>query len=55
MFLKQLRKKESPRTASKLKAKKHELLSLIEEIAIDTEIPDLSTQHDHYLYGVPKK
>jgi hypothetical protein len=55
LFLKQIRKKEIQRLASKSKAKKHELLSLIDEIAIDTGIPDLAEQHDHYLYGVPKK
>ena len=55
LFLKQIRKKNIPRTASKSKAKKHELLALIDEIAIDTGIPDLAEQHDHYLYGVPKK
>lgn len=28
---------------------------LLKECAIDTGIADLSQQHDHYLYGVPKK
>ena len=28
---------------------------LLSECAIDTGIADLSQQHDHYLYGVPKK
>ena len=28
---------------------------LLNECAIDTGIADLSQQHDHYLYGVPKK
>ncbi len=28
---------------------------LLTECAIDTGIADLSQQHDHYLYGVPKK
>lgn len=27
----------------------------LEDIAIDTGISDLASQHDHYLYGVPKK
>lgn len=27
----------------------------IDKITIDTGIPDLSYQHDHYLYDVPKK
>jgi predicted DNA-binding antitoxin AbrB/MazE fold protein len=28
---------------------------LVEECAIDTGIPDLADQHDHYLYGKQKK
>jgi predicted DNA-binding antitoxin AbrB/MazE fold protein len=28
---------------------------LLTECAIDTGIADLAQQHDHYLYGVPKK
>ncbi len=27
----------------------------IEDIAVDTGIPDLAEHHDHYLYGVPKE
>ncbi len=27
----------------------------IEDIAVETGISDLAEQHDHYLYGVPKK
>jgi hypothetical protein len=27
----------------------------IDKITIDTGISDLSVQHEHYLYGVPKK
>jgi len=27
----------------------------IDKLTIDTGISDLSYQHDHYLYGVPKK
>jgi len=26
----------------------------LEDIAIETGIPDLAQHHDHYLYGVPK-
>ena len=26
----------------------------ISSLAVDTGIPDLATEHDHYLYGVPK-
>jgi hypothetical protein len=28
---------------------------LILECQVDTGIPDLASQHDHYLYGTPKK
>ncbi len=31
------------------------LEDLIEQCAIDTGIPDLAQQHDHYLYGTPKQ
>ena len=31
------------------------LTQLIVECAIDTGVPDLASQHDHYLYGIPKK
>lgn len=31
------------------------LTQLLTECAVDTGIADLSQQHDHYLYGVPKK
>lgn len=27
----------------------------IDKIAIETGISDLASQHDHYLYGVPKR
>ncbi|MCB8784811.1 hypothetical protein [Planktothrix agardhii] len=30
------------------------LLSVIEECQMETGIPDLADQHDHYLYGTPK-
>ncbi len=36
-------------------AKKSNALAEIDKIAIDTGIPDLARQHDHYLYGHPKK
>ena len=35
--------------------KKANALLDIDKITIDTGIADLSSQHDHYLYGVPKK
>ncbi len=31
------------------------LMKLVEACAVDTGIPDLAHQHDHYLYGTPKK
>jgi len=31
------------------------LIQLIEDCAVDTGIEDLAHQHDHYLYGTPKK
>ncbi|HYX30677.1 MAG TPA: antitoxin AF2212-like protein [Pyrinomonadaceae bacterium] len=31
------------------------LTQLLADCAIDTGIPDLASQHDHYLYGTPKK
>ena len=35
--------------------KRNNALVEVDEIAIETGIPDLASQHDHYLYGVPKK
>ncbi|CAN5639296.1 hypothetical protein BH24ACI2_BH24ACI2_02110 [soil metagenome] len=31
------------------------LLSVIEENQIDADVTDLAHQHDHYLYGTPKR
>ncbi len=31
------------------------LMAVIEENQIDTDITDLAHQHDHYLYGTPKR
>ena len=31
------------------------LLAVIEENQIDADITDLAYQHDHYLYGTPKR
>jgi predicted DNA-binding antitoxin AbrB/MazE fold protein len=31
------------------------LTRLLSECAIDTGVPDLASQHDHYLYGIPKR
>ncbi len=39
----------------KKRPKRKFTFSNLEDIAIDTGISDLASQHDHYLYGVPKK
>jgi bifunctional DNA-binding transcriptional regulator/antitoxin component of YhaV-PrlF toxin-antitoxin module len=39
---------------SKPPKKKHPLLAL-DDLAIDTGIPDFSEQHDHYIYGTSKR
>ena len=31
------------------------LKTLVDEVQIDTGIEDLASQHDHYLYGTPKR
>jgi predicted DNA-binding antitoxin AbrB/MazE fold protein len=31
------------------------LTQLLDECSIDTGVPDLASQHDHYLYGIPKR
>jgi len=42
-------------SSQKVKSKDINALSDVDRIAFETGIPDLSYQHDHYLYGVPKK
>ena len=39
----------------RVKSKDINALSDIDRLIIETGIPDLSYQHDHYLYGTPKK
>lgn len=39
----------------KEKSKDINAISDLDEFAIETGISDLSYQHDHYLYGTPKK
>lgn len=39
----------------KVKSKDINAISDLDEFAIETGISDLSYQHDHYLYGTPKK
>jgi predicted DNA-binding antitoxin AbrB/MazE fold protein len=31
------------------------LAQLLADSTIDTGVPDLARQHDHYLYGIPKR
>jgi hypothetical protein len=33
----------------------NKLRQLIKNCAVDTDIGDLAHQHDHYLYGMPKR
>ena len=49
-----LMKKEIIPTKRK-KSKRSNALLDVDKITIDTGISDLSVQHDHYFYGVPKK
>jgi len=47
---------ESKRPAdSKADQSWSDLLTFIEEAAIDTGIEDLASQHDHYIHGTPKR
>ena len=39
----------------KVKSKDMNALSDMDQFVIETGISDLSYQHDHYLYGTPKK
>lgn len=43
---------ESPK---KKRSRKKITFANLEDIALDTGIPDLAAQHDHYLYGIPKR
>ncbi len=47
--------KEEIIESKKAKTKVCNALMDVDKIAVDTGIPDLSFQHDHYLYGMPKK
>lgn len=40
---------------AKRATKRMSALAKVDDIAIETGIPDLAAQHDHYLYGLPKK
>ena len=39
----------------KIKSKDINAISYMDKYVIETGISDLSYQHDHYLYGTPKK
>jgi hypothetical protein len=39
----------------KQKNKKAATLAYLDALAVDTGITDLATQHDHYIYGLPKR
>lgn len=47
--------KKSVLLKKRLRKKPVNALVAVDEFAIETGIPDLSSQHDHYLYGTPKK
>jgi hypothetical protein len=47
--------KEEILASKKAKPKKTNALFDVDKLAFETGIPDLSYQHDHYLYGSPKK
>ncbi|MBF0564904.1 MAG: hypothetical protein HQK89_06645 [Nitrospirae bacterium] len=49
-----LMKEEVPK-GNEVKQDLRSALSEIDELAIETGIHDLSYQHDHYIYGIPKK
>jgi hypothetical protein len=40
---------------SKPKKKRPATLADLDSMAVETGINDLATQHDHYLYGMPKQ
>nr|MBF0221034.1 hypothetical protein [Desulfobulbaceae bacterium] len=44
-------------TPVKTKSKKKQAATLadLDSLALDTGITDLASQHDHYLYGIPKQ
>jgi DNA-binding transcriptional regulator/RsmH inhibitor MraZ len=44
------------KSRKKTARKKSSLLSELAEVSTDIDMPvDFSKQHDHYLYGIPKK
>ena len=57
-----VRKQDAPRKAwhSKLKLRPHRIppdsvLYRLPELAVETGIADGALEHDHYIYGTPKK
>ena len=46
---------ESIKTKNQIESIESDSAYNIASLAVDTGIPDLASNHDHYLYGVPKK
>ena len=46
---------ENQNSAADNGAEWHALTELLDDCAIDINVPDLAHEHDHYLYGKPKK
>jgi len=44
-----------PPVKAKTRKKAKASLMDLDLLAVDTGIPDLAAQHDHYLYGTPKR
>lgn len=42
-------------TRAEIRAGWEHFMKIIKENQIDTEITDMAHQHDHYLYGTPKR
>ena len=47
--------RESDKSPTVLESGWNALTKLIDDCQVDTGIPDLAHQHDHYLYGTPKR
>jgi hypothetical protein len=45
----------TPRPATPEDSDWDKLRQLIKNCAVDTDISDFAQQHDHYLYGMPKR
>jgi hypothetical protein len=47
--------KQSPSSSTDNGAQWHALTELLDNSTIDIDVPNLAHEHDHYLYGKPKK